>query len=38
MDPAQLRLAMINASQSGELSAFQAAKFKTLMDHRGVTT
>ena len=37
-DPAQLRLAISNARQSGELSASQAAKIKMLMDHRGIPT
>ena len=37
-DPAQLRMAISNARQSGELSASQAEKFKALMDHRGVPT
>lgn len=37
-DQAQLRLAISNARQSGELSASQAAKIKMLMDHRGIPT
>ena len=36
MDPAQLRLAMRQARQSGELSPSQAVKPEALMDHREV--